>query len=103
MRWFSVAWVPLVTGMKSTTSPTPASVRKRVMRTAVSGRYSCLVAKASCVGRMRKWPPCWRSRIAPNTLGESKRGVQNQSIEPCVLTSAAVCRSPIRPWSAIKG
>ena len=36
-------------------------------------------------------------------LGESKRGEQNQSITPCVSTSAAVCRSPMSPWSAIAG
>ena len=36
-------------------------------------------------------------------LGESNRGQQNQSIVPSVVTSAAVCRSPIRPWSAIRG
>src|SRR3712207_5788739 len=36
-------------------------------------------------------------------LGESKRGQQNQSTVPSVLTSAAVCRSPIRPWSLIAG
>ncbi|CAM5294365.1 hypothetical protein STANM309S_06097 [Streptomyces tanashiensis] len=41
-RCRSVAVVP-VTGMKSTTSPAPASVMKRVTRTAVSGWYSCLV------------------------------------------------------------
>ena len=34
-------------------------------------------------------------------LGESKRGLQNQSIVPSVATSADVCRSPIRPCSAI--
>ena len=32
---------------------------------------------------------------------ESNRGQQNQSTEPSVLTSAAVCRSPMVPWSAI--
>jgi hypothetical protein len=31
------------------------------------------------------------------TLGESKRGQQNQSTEPSVLTNAAVCRSPMMP------
>ncbi len=36
-------------------------------------------------------------------LGESKRGAQNQSIEPSVVTSAQVWRSPIIPWSAIRG
>jgi hypothetical protein len=36
-------------------------------------------------------------------LGESKRGAQNQSMVPSVVTSAAVCMFPIRPWSAISG
>ena len=39
----------------------------------------------------------------PKMLGESNRGAQNQSMEPSVATSAAVWRSPIRPWSAISG
>jgi hypothetical protein len=39
------------------------------------------------------------SSRAPNTLGESNRGQQNQSTAPSVVTSAAVCRSPIMPWS----
>ena len=38
---------------------------------------------------------------AAKTLGESKRGQQNQSIVPSVATRAAVCRSPISPCSAI--
>jgi len=90
-------------GMKSTTSPTPASVRKRVMRMAVSGKYSCLVVTESAAGRTRKWPPLRWSKSAPNMLGESKRGAQNQSIDPSVLTRALVWRSPIKPWSAIDG
>jgi hypothetical protein len=35
--WLPVAFPP-AGGMKSTTSPTPASLRNRVMRTAVSGK-----------------------------------------------------------------
>ena len=46
-------------------------------------------------------PALSSSSSAPNTLGESNRGQQNQSIEPSVLTSAAVCRSPISPCSEI--
>src|SRR5690349_3931624 len=38
-----------------------------------------------------------------NRLGESNLGQQNQSIVPSTATSAAVCRSPIRPCSAIVG
>ena len=47
------AAVALLTGMKSTTSPTPASVMKRVTRIAVSGKYSCLRVVTSLSGRTR--------------------------------------------------
>jgi hypothetical protein len=51
---------------------------------AESGRYICRVRYGSSTGRTRKWPPrSWSSR-APNTLGGSKRGQQNQSTEPSV-------------------
>jgi hypothetical protein len=36
-------------------------------------------------------------------LGESKRGAQKKSIVPSVVTSAEVCRSPMRPWSLMRG
>ena len=83
--------------MKSTTSPTPASVMNRVIKTAVSGWYICFVVYAPLAGATRKCPPRSSSSKAPNTLGESKRGQQNQSIDPSVLINAAVCRSPIKP------
>ena len=89
------------TGMKSCTSHTPVAVMNRVIRIAVSGWYICWDVYGSPVGRTRKWPPRSSSSRAPNTLGESKRGQQNQSIDPSVVTSAAVCRSPISPWSAM--
>src|SRR4051812_5116282 len=85
--------------MKSTTSPTPASVKNRVTRTAESGKYICDVVYSVPAGRMRKCPPRSSSSNAPNTLGESNRGQQNQSTEPSVVTRAAVCRSPISPCS----
>ncbi len=53
-RWRSDATLSLATGMKSTTSPTPASVKNRVTRTAVSGKYSCLLVYTSTDGRIRK-------------------------------------------------
>jgi hypothetical protein len=37
--------------------------------------------------------PAWRSSSVPNTLGESKRGTQSQSIEPSGATSALVWQS----------
>ena len=36
-------------------------------------------------------------------LGESNRGAANQSITPLDDTRAAVCRSPMSPWSAMGG
>jgi len=74
-----------------------------VIRIAVSGRYICLVSKASEDGRIRKCPPRPWSSNDPKILGESKRGEQNQLIDPSVATRAAVCRSPIKPWSAMSG
>jgi hypothetical protein len=35
--------------------------------------------------------------MAPNTLGESKRGMHIQSMAPLMPTSATVCMSPIMP------
>ena len=42
------------TGMKSSISPTPSGVKKRVMRTLVSGKYSCLVVLAAQSGLRRQ-------------------------------------------------
>src|SRR6201996_8603463 len=52
---------------------------------------------------MRKYPPFSLSSSEPKTDGESNRGMHSQSISPSVDTSAAVCRSPISPWSAMSG
>ena len=84
------------TGMKSTTSPTPWSLRKRVTRTLLSGMYICLCC-ASYRLAMRNEPPFWSSRIAAKTLGESKCGRQHQSMDPSMPTRATVCRSPMTP------
>jgi hypothetical protein len=89
--------------MKSSTSPTPSAVMNRVIRMAVSGKYSCLTTQSSFSGAIRKCPPRSRSSSEPNTLGESNRGQHHQSTVPSVLTNAAVCRFPINPWSAIVG
>ena len=68
--------------MKSMTSPTPPSVMNRVMSTAVSGKYSCFETNVSSAGATRKRPPLCASSSAPNTLGESNRGTQDQSTDP---------------------
>ena len=101
-RWRSVTSSSAM-GMKSVTSPTPASVMKRVTSMAVFGRYSWRVTYSSVEGRMLQYPPRSLSSNDANTLGESKRGQQNQSIVPFVSTNAAVCKSPISPWSAMFG
>ena len=75
----------------------------RVIRIAVSGKYSCFVTKSDPSGAMRNRPPRSASSNDANTLGASNRGTQNQSIVPSVATSAAVWRSPISPWSEIGG
>ena len=91
----------LDTGMKSTSSQTPFGDRKRVMRTLVSGRYSCLQVASGSFGPMRKRPPRRSSRMRRRRSGESKRGQQYQSIVPSVATRATVCRSPMTPCSSI--
>ena len=73
------------------------------MRIALPGRYSCRVTYPSVAGAMRKKPPRSRSSSEANTLGESNRGQQYQSTVPSVATSAAVCRSPMSPWSSMAG
>ena len=87
--------------MKSCTSPTPSGVRNRVIRTLVSGKYSCLIEWHSWVGSIRQNPPFSASSIDANTLGESNRGQQHQPMVPSVPTSATVWRLPITPCSAI--
>src|ERR671930_2292505 len=47
--------------------------------------------------------PASRSRIAPKTLGESKRGRQSHSTFPLGATSAHVVQSERNPYSAIGG
>ncbi len=71
------------------------------MSTFVSGTYSCFDVHRQRSGAIRKKPPRSASRIDPNTLGASKRPGQYQSIVPSVPTSAAECRSPMMPCSAI--
>ena len=57
------------TGMKSITSPTPPAVMNRVIRIAVSGKYSCLTTQSSPSAAIRKRPPLSWSSSDANTLG----------------------------------
>ena len=62
------------TGMKSMTSPTPPGVMNRVIRIAVSGKYSCLTTQSSLSAAIRKRPPRSRSSSEANTLGRVEAG-----------------------------
>ena len=53
-------------------------------------------------GAKRKKPASRSSRL-PKTLGESKRGMQSQSIAPSGATSAPVWQSDRNAYSAIGG
>src|SRR5262249_39783366 len=86
--------------MKSTTSPTPSGLRKRVNSTLLSGRYICLCWASKRLAILKK-PPLRSSRMAAKMLGESNCGRQHQSIEPSMLTSATVCRAPMTPQDPI--
>lgn len=54
-------------------------------------------------GASRKKPPSSWSSSAAKMLGVSNLGAANQSTTPCEETSAAVCRSPTSPCSAMGG
>src|SRR6476620_6585548 len=86
--------------MKSTTSPTELSPRNRVTRMFESGRYICFVRVAPAQRTLNR-PTRSPSSSAAKTEGESKRGRHSQSMSPSVETRAAVCRSPMTPWSSI--
>ena len=75
----------------------------RVIRQADWGKYICVVVQSSSLGAIRKYPPFRASRSEAKMLGESKRGAQKKSIVPSFVTSADVCRSPMRPWSLMRG
>ena len=87
--------------MKSVISPTPSGVRKRVIRTQVSGQVDLPAAASVRVGASRNSPPRSASSIEAKMLGASKRPGQNQSTVPSVATRATVRRSPMTPWSSM--
>ena len=68
-RWRCVPCRRSSTGMKSTSSPTPSSDRKRVMSTFVSGTYSCFDVHWQRMGAIRKKPPRSASRIDAEHAG----------------------------------
>ena len=82
-------------GMKSMTRTVPLAVTHSVSSTSVSSTYARRVHVPPSTGDSNQWPASRVSRSAAKHAGESKWGKHNQSIEPSVLTSAAVCKSPI--------
>src|SRR4051794_41957982 len=80
----------------------PPEVPQLVSSTFVPGRYLRAAGTSTSAGPSRK-PPASRSRIAPNTLGESKRGMHSHSTLPFGPTSAQVSQSDRNPYSAIGG
>ena len=76
----------------SRTTIQPFGVFQVVSRTLVPGMYARAVGWLIPNGAKRKKPASRSSRL-PNTLGESKLGVQSQSIEPSAATSAPVWQS----------
>jgi hypothetical protein len=80
-------------GMKSVTRTLPSSVSQIDSSTIVSSRYRRRVALPPASGAIRQRPASGPPNSAANDAAESNRGRHSQSIEPFVLTSAAVCRS----------
>ena len=82
-------------GMKSMTRTVPSAVTQSVSSTRVLPAYRRVAHPGRpAAGARRQYPAASLSSRAANAAAESKRGRQSQSIDPVVLTSAAVCRSP---------
>ena len=78
---------PIVSASRTTIQPD--GVFHVVSRTFVPGLYARAVGCAMPNGPKRRNPASRSSRL-PNTLGESNRGMQSQSIAPSAATSAPV-------------
>ena len=85
---------PIVSAVRTTIQP--VGVFQVVVRTFVPGSYS---RADRMVDPERREPeePASRSSRLPNTLGESKRGTQSQSIAPSGATRAPVWQSERKP------
>ena len=62
-----------------------------------------MVVRPSAVEEIRNFPPLRASSSEAKTLGPSKRGAQKKSIVPSLVTRAEVWRSPMSPWSLMRG
>ncbi len=76
----------------SRTMTQPIFVSQLVSRIIVPGMYRRAAGTFTLAGATRN-PPASRSRIAPNTLGESIRGRHSHSTLPFGATSAVVWQS----------
>jgi len=91
---------PIVRASRTTIHP--FGVFQVVSSTFVPGSYATEVGWLIPNGAKRK-KPAWRSSRLPNTLGESNRGTQSQSIAPSGATRAPVWQFERKAYSAIGG
>src|SRR3954470_3360771 len=80
----------------------PVGVPQLVSRIIVPGRYRRAAGTSTSAGPNRK-PPASRSRIAPKTLGESRRGRPSHSTFPDGAMSAGTPQSDRNAYSRIGG
>ena len=95
--WWCGLWAPPARMVKQSVRRTrPEPVSKTVSRTRAFWRYS---RRTSCRadGAIRQYPARSQSRIRPKQLFESRRGIQHQSMEPDLPTSAAEWQSAMKP------
>ena len=83
---------PLRIAKQSRNRASPPRVRNVVSSTSVSSTYA---RDDSCaeVGRIEQWPPRSQSRMRPNVLPASSRGMQHQSMLAVLDTSATEWQS----------
>ncbi len=81
--------------MKSISATDPDAVSNSVSRIIVPGQYRRVICCGASVGAMCQRPFSGEPSNAAKQAGLSKRGQHSQSIEPVLLTSAAVWQSPI--------
>src|SRR5713101_4509391 len=80
----------------------PPGAPQLVSSTIVPGRYRRAAGTATPSGPSRNMPAP-RSRMAPNTLGESNRGRHSHATFPLGATSAHVWQADKNAYSAIGG
>ena len=98
----SLSWCqgPIISASRTTSHP--VGVAQLVSSTIVPGRYRRAAGTWIPSGPRRK-PPADRSRIEPNTLGESIRGRHIHSTFPLGAIRAVVSQSDRKAYSPIGG